>query len=77
MSLSLISPSVFTSVSSVPTKKPRALYTEPSLGGTVGILPLEGEALTDTFSMELFFNAVVSRGEELMRHLHTPSETSK
>ena len=33
--------------------------------------------MTDTFSMELFFNAVVSRGEELMRHLHTPSETSK
>ena len=60
-----------------PDEEARALYTEPSLGGTVGILPLQGEAVTDTFSMELFFNAVVSRGEELMRHLHTPSETSK
>ena len=55
----------------------QALYTEPSLGGTVGILPLEGEALSDTFSMELFFNAVVSRGQELLTHLHSASETTK
>ncbi len=60
-----------------PDEEAQALYTEPSLGGTVGILPLEGEALSDTFSMELFFNAVVSRGQELLTHLHPASETTK
>lgn len=60
-----------------PNEETQALYTEPSLGGTVGILPLEGEALSDTFSMELFFNAVVSRGQELLTHLHPASETTK
>ena len=60
-----------------PDEEALALYTEPSLGGTVGILPLEGEALSDTFSMELFFNAVVSRGQELLTHLHPASETTK
>ena len=60
-----------------PDEEALALYTEPSLGGTVGILPLEGEALSDTFSMELFFNAVVSRGQELLTHLHPTSETTK
>ena len=60
-----------------PDEEALALYTEPSWGGTVGILPLEGEALSDTFSMELFFNAVVSRGQELLTHLHPASETTK
>lgn len=51
----------------------RALYSEPSIVGTVGILPATGEPTEDTFSMELFFNAVVSQRDALLRIIHSSS----
>ena len=50
-----------------------ALYSEPSIVGTVGILPATGEPTEDTFSMELFFNAVVSQRDALLRIIHSSS----
>lgn len=54
----------------------RALYSEPSIVGTVGILPATGEPTEDTFSMELFFNAVVSQRDALLRIIHSSSNSN-
>ena len=48
----------------------KALYSEPSAVGTVGILPSDGsEESESTFSMELFFNAVISERDRILQAL--------
>ena len=48
----------------------KALYSEPSAVGTVGILPSDGsEESESNYSMELFFNAVISERDRILQAL--------
>ena len=48
----------------------KALYSEPSAVGTVGILPNDGnEDGESNYSMELFFNAVISERDRILQAL--------
>ena len=48
----------------------KALYSEPSAVGTVGILPNDGnEESESNYSMELFFNAVISERDRILQAL--------
>ena len=48
----------------------KALYSEPSAVGTVGILPNDGnEDGENNYSMELFFNAVISERDRILQAL--------
>ena len=48
----------------------KALYSEPSAIGTVGILPSDGsEESESNYSMELFFNAVISERDRILQAL--------
>ena len=48
----------------------KALYSEPSAVGTVGILPSDGsEESESNYSMELFFNAVISERDRILQSL--------
>ena len=48
----------------------KALYSEPSAVGTVGILPSDGSEESDSnYSMELFFNAVISERDRILQAL--------
>ena len=48
----------------------KALYSEPSAVGTVGILPSDGsDEAESNYSMELFFNAVISERDRILQAL--------
>lgn len=48
----------------------KVLYSEPSAVGTVGILPSDGsEESESNYSMELFFNAVISERDRILQAL--------
>lgn len=48
----------------------KALYSEPSAVGTVGILPSDGsDEAESSYSMELFFNAVISERDRILQAL--------
>ena len=48
----------------------KALYSEPSAVGTVGILPSDGSDESESnYSMELFFNAVISERDRILQAL--------
>ena len=48
----------------------KALYSEPSAVGTIGILPSDGsEESESNYSMELFFNAVISERDRILQAL--------
>ena len=54
----------------------KALYSEPSAVGTVGILPSDGsEESESNYSMELFFNAVISERDRILQALSEKHES--
>lgn len=53
------------------TNASRAIYREPSIMGELGVWPVENqEDMSEEFSMELFFNAMVSQREAMKQVLH-------
>lgn len=60
-----------------PALESRAIYSETSIIGSVGILPLSEAPGESAFSMELFFNAFVGGGREaLLQALHADDSSA-